>query len=98
EERTRLDLGALRVPVIEGYDVRVDLNEAQQVISATLAAPEGTMQLGVFAAPRNEGIWDDVRAEIADSLNAQRKGSASEADGPFGSELRGTLPAEDGKG
>ena len=98
DELTRLDLGALRVPVIEGYDVRVDLNEAQQVISATLAAPEGTMQLGVFAAPRNEGIWDDVRAEIADSLNAQRKGSASEADGPFGSELHGTLPAENGKG
>ena len=33
---------------------------------ATLAGPDGTMQLGVFAAPRNEGIWDEVRAEIAD--------------------------------
>jgi hypothetical protein len=98
DEVPRLDLGALRVPIADGYDVRVDLNEAQQVISATLAAPDGTMQLGVFAAPRNEGIWDDVRAEIADSLNAQRKGSAVEADGPFGIELRGTLPAENGKG
>lgn len=94
----RIDLGALRVPVATGYDVRVDLNEVQQVISATLAAPEGTMQLGVFAAPRNEGIWDDVRNEIADSLNAQRKGSASEASGPFGTELHGTLPAENGRG
>jgi hypothetical protein len=94
----RVDLGALRVPVGRGYDLRVDLNEAQQVISATLAAPVGTMQLGVFAAPRNEGIWDDVRAEIAQSLNAQRKGSASEAHGPFGTELRGTLPADGGKG
>jgi hypothetical protein len=95
---TRIDLGALRVPVVDGYDVRVDLNEAQQVIAATLAAPEGTMQLGVFAAPRNEGIWDDVRAEIADSLNAQRKDSARESTGPFGTELHGNLPAENGKG
>jgi hypothetical protein len=98
DELPRVDLGALRVPIGEGYDIRVDLNEAHQVISATLAAPNGTLQLGVFAAPRNEGIWDDVRAEIAESLNAARKGSATEAEGPFGTELRGTLPAEGGKG
>jgi hypothetical protein len=98
DDVVRIDLGALRVPVADGYDLRVDLNEVQQVISATLAAPEGTMQLGVFAAPRNEGIWDEVRAEIADSLNAQRAGSAREAQGPFGTELQGSLPAENGKG
>jgi Protein of unknown function (DUF3710) len=98
DELARIDLGALRVPVGSGYDVRVDLNEAQQVISATLAAPGGTMQLGVFAAPRNEGVWDEVRAEIAESLNAQRKGSATEAEGPFGTELRGTLPGDGGRG
>jgi hypothetical protein len=98
DDVARIDLGALRVPVSDGYEVRVDLNEAQQVISATLAAQDGTMQLGVFAAPRNEGIWDDVRAEIAESLNAQRKASANEADGPFGTELRGSLPADNGKG
>lgn len=94
----RVDLGALRIPVNDGYDVRLDLNEAQQVISATLANADGTMQLGVFAAPRNEGIWDEVRTEIADSLNAARRGSASDADGPFGTELRTNLPAEGGKG
>jgi hypothetical protein len=98
DDVVRIDLGALRVPVSQGYDVRVDLNEAQQVISATLAAPDGTMQLGVFAAPRNEGIWDEVRAEIAESLNDQRKASATEAQGPFGTELRGSLPGEGGKG
>ena len=98
DELTRLDLGALRIPVGPGYDVRVDLNEAQQVMSATLAGPDGTMQLGVFAAPRNEGIWDEVRAEIAASMNAQRKASATEAEGPFGAELRGTVPADTGRG
>lgn len=98
DDQPRVDLGALRVPVSDAYDIRVDLNEEQQVISATLATPDGTMQIGVFAAPRNEGIWDEVRAEIAESLNAQRKQSATEAEGPFGAELHGALPADGGRG
>jgi hypothetical protein len=98
DDTQRVDLGALRIPMDGGFDIRLDLNEARQVIAATLARPDGTMQLGVFAAPRNEGIWDDVRAEIRQSLNQQRKGSATEHSGPFGTELRGTLPGEDGRG
>jgi Protein of unknown function (DUF3710) len=98
DEIERVDLGAVRIPIADGYDIRVDVNEAQQVVSATLAAAHGTMQLGVFAAPRNEGIWDEVRAEIAESLNSQRKGSATEKDGPFGAELHGVLPADSGGG
>jgi hypothetical protein len=72
------------------------VNEAQQVISATLAGPEGTMQLGVFAAPRNEGIWDEVRAELAASMNSQRGQAKEHPDGPFGTELTGKLPGEGG--
>jgi hypothetical protein len=98
DEIERVDLGALRIPVGEGFDVRVDLNEAQQVVSATLATNDGTMQLGVFAAPRNEGIWDEVRAEIAESLNTGRKPTTKELDGPWGTELHGSLPADGGKG
>jgi hypothetical protein len=92
----RVDLGALRVPVGPGMDVRVEVNDAQQVIAVTLAGPDGHMQLGVFAAPRTEGIWDDVRAEIAASLNAQRGGARERPDGPFGVELTGRLPGDGG--
>jgi hypothetical protein len=98
DQPPRVDLGALQVPVGESYEIRVEVNEAQQVIAATLAGPDGTMQLGVFAAPRNEGIWDEVRAEIAESLNEQRRNSTREEDGPFGTELHGTVPADGGKG
>lgn len=98
DEVERVDLGALRIPVTEQFEVRVEVNEAQQVVAATLAGPDGTMQLGVFAAPRNEGIWDDVRAEIADSLKGQPRASAEEQDGPFGSELVGTVPDDSGRG
>ncbi|MGH8963492.1 MAG: DUF3710 domain-containing protein [Jatrophihabitantaceae bacterium] len=94
----RVDLGALQVPVGPGLDVRLDVNEAQQVIAVTIAGPDGSMQLGVFAAPRNEGIWDDVRAEIASSMNAQRGQAKEHLGGPFGTELSGKLPGEGGTG
>lgn len=90
----RIDLGAMRVPVHGGFDVRLELNEAQQVIGVTLVCPDGHMQLGVFAAPRGEGIWDEVRAEIASSLHGQRGVAKERLDGPFGVELSGKAPGE----
>jgi hypothetical protein len=96
DDQPRLDLGALRVPVWPGVDLRLDMNEAQQVVSVTLASTEGQMQLGVFAAPRNEGIWDDVRAEISQSLAAQGGSARDRPDGPFGTELTGTLKGPEG--
>jgi hypothetical protein len=97
DELPRIDLGALRVPVREGMDLQLEVNEAQQVIAVTLAAPSGTMQLGAFAAPRNEGIWEDVRREIADSLREQRGTPKERPDGRFGTELVGTLAVEGGR-
>jgi hypothetical protein len=93
----RVDLGAMQLPVNAGLDVRLDVNEAQQVVAATFAGAHGTMQVGVFAAPRNEGIWDEVRAEIAASLNAQRGQAKERLDGPFGTELTGKVPGEGGE-
>jgi hypothetical protein len=96
DEVARADLGALLIPVGPGLDLQVEVNEAQQVVSATLAARDGNMQLGLFAAPRIEGIWDEVRAEIADSMKQQR-GNPTERDGSFGRELTGTIPGDSGK-
>ncbi len=96
DELTRVNLGAMQVPVRPGMEMRLDMNEAQQVVSVTLVNRDGQMQLGVFAAPRNEGIWDDVRAEIRDSLAGQRGSARERADGPFGTELVGTLKTDSG--
>jgi hypothetical protein len=96
DDVNRVDLGALQVPVIDGMDVRLEINEAQQVIAVTMAGPDGHMQLGVFAAPRSEGIWDEVRAEIAASMNSQRGGARERTEGPFGIELSGKLPGDGG--
>jgi hypothetical protein len=91
----RLDLGALRIPVDTGLDLRVEVAEEGQVASVTLANDSGQMQLGVFAAPRSEGIWAEVRKEIKASISSQG-GTVSDAEGDFGPELTGKLPATGG--
>jgi hypothetical protein len=91
----RVDMGALRIPVTDGLELRVDVDEQQQVVAVSALNATGQMQLGVFAAPRSQGIWDEVRAEIKASMLSQG-GTADEIAGEFGIELTGRLPAEGG--
>ena len=95
DDLVRIDLGALKVPVSE-LEMRVDVDENQQVSAITLANETGQLQLGAFAAPRTEGIWNDVRAEIAESVSAQGGVTADESDSEFGTALAGHLGAETG--
>jgi hypothetical protein len=94
--RERIDLGALQVPALPGYDLRVEVSQEGQVVAATLASPRGEMQLGVFAAPRSAGIWDEVRKEIKATVSAQG-GTISEQSGAFGPELTGRVPMPSGQ-
>jgi Protein of unknown function (DUF3710) len=94
DEVGRVDLGALRVPVSE-LEMRLDVSETQEVVSVTLVGPTGQMQLGAFAAPRSEGIWDEVRQEIRESLTEQR-GKAVDEEGEFGVDLVGKLGPDAG--
>jgi Protein of unknown function (DUF3710) len=86
----RIDLGSLRLPAMPGMDLRVELNQQQKVIGATLRAGDSTLQVSAFAAPRAGGIWDGVREDLAKSASGQG-GSLREVEGPFGTELAGTI-------
>ncbi|RZU32313.1 DUF3710 domain-containing protein [Blastococcus saxobsidens] len=88
----RIDLGAIRLPALPGMDLRVELNQQQKVIAATLRHGESLLQVSAFAAPRATDIWDDVRAELARSASGQGA-SLREVEGPFGIELAGTMMA-----
>ncbi|MGY2082511.1 DUF3710 domain-containing protein [Blastococcus sp. SYSU DS0539] len=89
---TRIDLGAIRLPALPGMDLRVELNQQQKVIGATLRHGGSLLQVAAFAAPRAAGIWDDVRAELARTASGQGA-SLREVEGPFGIELAGTVVA-----
>jgi hypothetical protein len=91
DDVVRIDLGGLLVPPAPRYELRLDVGENQQVMSVTLVNATGHMQLGVFAAPRSNGIWDDVRAELVDSVRSQGGAVKEFDDGPFGVELVGSL-------
>lgn len=87
-ETNRVDLGSLLVPV--GEDLEVQVNVAQQqnkVIGVTIVAGPTALQIQPFAAPKMSGLWDEVRAEIAEEIT-ESGGKAEEFLGTFGNELR----------
>jgi uncharacterized protein DUF3710 len=84
----RIDLGGVWIPGADGLEIRVEADNATgQVIAVTLVLGDGALQLQPFAAPRSEGIWDEVRAEIRAGIT-QQGGTADEVEGPVGTELR----------
>lgn len=95
DEVARIDLGALRIPAAPGGDMRLDVNKAGRIISATLRLNGSALQVGAFAAPRHVGIWADVRAEILTGLAAQG-GSGTETKGNLGPQLTATLATPNG--
>jgi len=93
DELHRMDFGSLRVPVLDGMEVRFDLDETGQIAGFVLADGESMLQLAAFAAPKRSGLWDEVRAEIVASVQ-ESGGHAEQTQGPFGTEVQARLPAE----
>lgn len=96
DDRERIDLGALRIPVVAGYDLQVEVSPEGHLVAASLTGTHGTMQLGAFAAPRTSGLWEEVRAEIRANVSAQG-GKVTEHRGTFGVELSGRVPMPGGQ-
>ena len=90
----RLDLGALWLTGVPGMELRLEVEEeSQNVVGVTAVLGESAVQLQAFAAPRTEGIWDDIRTEIAASITSQG-GTADKTSGPLGAELQAQMPGQ----
>ena len=87
----RVDLGGLLVPAVPGMEVRLEVSEQQQVMAITVVLGQSAIQLQGFAAPRSEGIWEDVRDEISAEVTKQG-GVIDKGIGAFGPELRARVP------
>jgi hypothetical protein len=87
----RVDLGGLLVPAVPGMEVRLEVSEQQQVMAITVVLGQSAIQLQAFAAPRSEGIWSEVRDEIATEVTKQG-GVIDKGVGAFGPELRARVP------
>ncbi|MCT2590651.1 DUF3710 domain-containing protein [Streptomyces sp. N2-109] len=93
----RVDLGGLFVPGVEGMELRVEV-AGDAIVAATIVLQDSAIQLQAFAAPRREGIWEEVREEVAAGITKQG-GVIDEVEGPLGWELRAQVPVQlpDGK-
>ncbi len=98
DELPRVDLGAIRLPGVPGMELRMEIDKATNVVSAASVLLDGSsLQVQAFAAPRTDGIWDEIRAEIAESVT-QQGGSVDDLPGPFGRELLARLPVRTPEG
>jgi hypothetical protein len=92
----RLDLGSLQIPAVEGVEVRVQANPEGVIEHVVLVSGGGAVEFGAFAAPRSDGIWDEVRTEMVRDMTAAGI-AVQEVDGKFGRELSARLPDPQGQ-
>lgn len=106
DEQPRIDLGSIVVTPVPGSELRLQVNESSDIVSAMLVLPitapatngaqpevvgSSALELSAYAAPRSGGLWAELRDEISEAA-AEVGGSAELAAGPFGVELRRLLP------
>lgn len=88
----RVDLGSLRVPVVDGMQLRLEIpRPGAEAVAVILALGGSTLELRAFAAPRTAGVWDELRADITAELT-RAKASCRELTGPHGPEILAQVP------
>lgn len=94
----RVDLGSIWLPPRDGMELRMEVDRNTKVVTAAaVALGESRLQVQAFAAPRTEGVWDEIRAELAQSVTKQG-GTVDDVPGPFGRELLARLPVRTPEG
>lgn len=98
EERQLVDLGSLLLEPAEGVELRLQVEEDTGNVAAVLLVDEeGALELRPFAASRGGEAWEELRPRIA--AETQRMGgTATEQEGPFGTELLCLVPLATAEG
>lgn len=94
DQVTRIDLGSLIVTPWDGLGLQLQVNEATRQVQAVTAVWKNSgLEIALFAAPASGGLAEELREDVVEEAE-QAGGSATLADGPFGSEVRRVLPQE----
>lgn len=91
-DRRRIDLGGLLVRAQEGMKLQLQVDERSGAANGVMVMlADAAVQLVAVAAPRSSGLWEQTRLQLAADAQA-RGGTAQEASGPFGTEVRMVVP------
>lgn len=94
DDVARIDLGSLVVTPWEGLGLQLQVNEASREVQAVTAVWKNSgLEVALFAAPASGGMADELREDVVEEAE-QGGGTATLADGPFGTEVRRVLPQE----
>ena len=90
--RPLLDFGSIKVPPRDDMQVRLEVAEdSQKVVAITFELSGSTLQVQPYAAARSEGLWLEIRDELAASIKAQG-GETTAQIGALGPELIARIP------
>jgi hypothetical protein len=94
----RIDFGAVQVPLVDGLEIRVELDqETNEAMAITLVHGQGAVQVRAFAGPRTGGGWEMVLGDLRSQISADG-GVVDESVGPFGSEIAAAVTGQDEQG
>ncbi len=95
--RPYVDLGGVKIVPRPDLALRLEVEEeSQRVVAVALDYAGSTLQVQPFAAPRNSGLWFEIREQIVEQIQRQG-GAAALADGSLGPEVRAEIPSQEGR-
>jgi hypothetical protein len=95
--RPYVDLGGVKVLPRPELALRLEVEEGgSRVVAVAMDYAGSTLQVQPFAAPRNSGLWHEIREQIVDQISRQG-GTTSTTPGPFGPEIRAEIPSPGGE-
>lgn len=91
DDVARLDLGSVRLPVPDGAQLRVEVDQAGPVRAVHMLTELGQLTVNAFAAPRSGALWEPVRRELVEHLRTDGARVSEEA-GEWGREVVAVRP------
>ena len=90
--RPYVDLGGVKILPRTDLQLRLEVEEgSKRVVAVALDYAGSTLQVQPFAAPRNSGLWHEIRQQIVDQIHKQG-GTTRIVSGTFGPEVQAQIP------
>ena len=90
--RPYVDLGGVKILPRSDLQLRLEVEEgSKRVVAVALDYAGSTLQVQPFAAPRNTGLWHEIRQQIVDQIHKQG-GTTRIISGSFGPEVQAQIP------